>query len=144
MKKFLRANNSKPDSSSGSGVSYMKDKSFTSNSTKNIKKDATVFKNDDSEMVYRSRARHKSSKNKDKSEPKSQDEETHRRNQMTQAELRKQRCTRKKILLDAIDARDEEEYDNVVNIEDRDKREIETLKDRIVDIQKEDLQISSF
>lgn len=136
VKKFLRANNSKPDSSSGSGVSYMKDRSFTSNSTKNIKKDATVFKNDDSEMVYRSRARHKSSKNKDKSEPKSQDEERHRRNHMTLAELRKQ-VHEKKILLDAIDARDEEEYDNVVNIEDRDKREIETLKDRIVDIQKE-------
>lgn len=136
VKKFLRANSSKIDNNSGSGVSYMKDRSFTSNSTKNIKKDATVFKNDDNEMVYRSSARHRSSRNKDKNEPKSTDEERHKRNHMTLAELRKQ-IHEKKILLDAIDARDEEEYDNVVSIEDKDKREIELLKERIIEVQKD-------
>ncbi|KAF5095421.1 hypothetical protein D0Z03_001837 [Geotrichum reessii] len=136
VKKFLRANSSKIDNNSGSGVSYMKDRSFTSNSTKNIKKDATVFKNDDNEMVYRSSARHRSSRNKDKNEPKSIDEERHKRNHMTLAELRKQ-IHEKKILLDAIDARDEEEYDNVVSIEDKDKREIESLKERIIEVQKD-------
>lgn len=133
VKSFLRASSASNDNSLSS-VSYMKNRSFKTSSNQALKKDATVFKNDDDAMVYRSSARHRSSRNKEKDAEEKPKETASTR--LSLSELRK-KVHEKQILLDAIDARDEEEYDHVQEIQDKDQTAIEELKQKILNVQKE-------
>lgn len=133
VKSYLRTNTTINDGTSS--VSYMKNRSFKTQSNPAIRKDATVFKNNDDEMVYRSSARHRSSRNK-KTDSDEKEDKSRSTVNMSLADLRKL-VHEKQILLDAIDARDEEEYDNVVNLEDKDLKIIEDLKSQIMSVQKE-------
>lgn len=133
VKSYLRTSSVSSDSTS---VSYMKNRSFKTQANQTIKKDATVFKNNDDEMVYRSSARHRSSRNKQENKSDEKAEKSKTINNMSLAELRKL-VHEKQILLDAIDAKDEEEFDNVRDIEDKDLQTIETLKAKILEVQKD-------
>lgn len=133
VKSYLRSSSASNDKSLSS-VSYMKNRSFKTSTNQAIKKDATVFKNNDDEMVYQSSARHRSSRNKEKV-VENKDKEKSVSN-LSLIELRK-KVHEKQILLDAIDAKDEEEFDNVQEIEDKNLRAIETLKEKILEVQKE-------
>lgn len=133
VKSYLRTSSVSSESTS---VSYMKNRSFKTQTNQTIKKDATVFKNNDDEMVYRSSARHRSSRNKQESKSDEKSEKSKAVNNMSLAELRKL-VHEKQILLDAIDAKDEEEFDNVRDIEDKDVQTIDTLKAKILAVQKD-------
>lgn len=134
VKSYLRTSSANNDTTE---VSYMKNRSFKTQTNQAIKKDATVYKNNDDDMVYRSSARHRTSRNK-KMDKESTDEAEKQKavSNMSLAELRKI-VHERQILLDAIDAQDEEEYDNVQDIEDKNSNAIEILKAKILDVQKE-------
>lgn len=129
IKSYLKAS-SKPSSGT---VSYLKNHSLKS-STPAFKKDATVFKNNDDDFGYVSKSRHRSKK--DPSDFSDKNENQLNPDDMSIAQLRKL-VHEKQILLDAIDAKDEEDYDAVQDIEYRDLKIIDELKSRITNIQKE-------
>lgn len=114
-----------------STVSYLKNHSLKS-SAPAFKKDATVFKNDDDDFGYVSKSRHRS--RRDGNDEKN--EKSLSTDKLSIAELRKL-VHEKQILLDAIDAKDEEEFDAVQDLQSRDLNVIEELKHRITNIQKE-------
>uniref|UniRef100_A0A060SZL0 Actin cytoskeleton-regulatory complex protein PAN1 n=1 Tax=Blastobotrys adeninivorans TaxID=409370 RepID=A0A060SZL0_BLAAD len=126
-------------SPSTGGTSYLKARSFKdSSAAQPLKKDATVFKNNDDDFGYISSARHRSrsrSANENGSASPSSASSSNNNN-MTIADLRKA-IKEKKILLDAIDAKDEEDYSEVQELERRDRQAIDDLKRRISKVQHE-------
>lgn len=128
IKSYLKSSSS---SNSSSNVSYLKNHSLKS-SAPVFKKDATVFKNNDDDFGYVSKARHRSKKD----DSSSKDDSHISTDSMSIAQLKKL-VHEKQILLDAIDAKDEDDYDAAQDIEYRDKKIIEELKNRIINIQKE-------
>ncbi|ANB15458.1 Ede1p [Sugiyamaella lignohabitans] len=140
IKSFLRSNTGGLEPQQTGKVSYLKGRSFKNDGhsgTNRFPKDATVYKNNDDEFGgYVSSARHRNRRH-DADEPKKESESSFPPiEKMNVTQLRKA-IKEKKILLDAIDAKDEEDYSAVETLESRDKAAIEELKGRILKVQRE-------
>ncbi len=113
------------------GVSYMKTRSFREAPQQPNKKDATVYKFDDSEVGYTSSARRKSREGDSaRSSPKPTSEEK----DVSLDQLRKS-IREQQILLDAIDTQDSREAESETRFDRRDRDEADDLYRRIRRIQ---------
>ena len=120
------------------GVSYLKTHSFRSGSpAAGGRKDATVFRNNDDNVGYRSSARHRigaGGRSPSPATPSSPSSE--RSDDLSLDQLRKM-VKEKQILLDAMDIRDENAYDEEDALDRRDRKEAEDLYRRIRRIQED-------
>ena len=120
------------------GVSYLKSHSFRSGSPQaGGRKDATVFRNNDDNIGYKSSARHRlggGGRSPSPAQPASPSSE--RSEEMSLDQLRKS-VREKQILLDAMDTRDENAADEEDALDRRDRREAEDLYRRIRRIQED-------
>lgn len=115
------------------GVSYLKNHSFKENAAAG-RKDATVFKNNDDDVGYRSSARRRMGGT---SSPRPQSPASSTTNDdLTLDQLRK-KIREKQVLLDALDAKDEEAAEEDDILDRRDRREAEELYRRIRRIQED-------
>lgn len=117
------------------GVSYLKNHSFRGDSGvgRTGRKDATVFKNNDDDIGYKSSARRRLGNGSPRpSSPSS----TTSNDEMTLDQLRK-KIREKQVLLDAIDFKDENAADEDDALDRRDRREAEDLYRRIRRIQED-------
>lgn len=117
------------------GVSYLKNHSFRSDSGvgRAGRKDATVFKNNDDDIGYKSSARRRLGNGSPRpSSPSS----TTSNDELSLEQLRK-RIREKQVLLDAIDFKDENAADEDDALDRRDRREAEDLYRRIRRIQED-------
>ncbi|KAF2474636.1 uncharacterized protein BDR25DRAFT_254949 [Lindgomyces ingoldianus] len=121
------------------GVSYLKSHSFRAGSPANAgRKDATVFRNNDDQIGYRSSARHRlgaGGRSPSPATPSSPGSER-LQDELSIEQLRKL-VKEKQILLDAIDIRDENQADEDDALDRRDRREAEDLYRRIRRIQED-------
>lgn len=117
------------------GVSYLKNHSFRGDTSFNAtgRKDATVFKNNDDDIGYKSSARRRLGNNS--SRPSSPASSTSN-DDISLDQLRK-RIREKQVLLDAIDFKDENTADEDDALDRRDRREAEDLYRRIRRIQED-------
>lgn len=117
------------------GVSYLKNHSLRTGSTSPGfgRKDATVFKNDDSAMAYKSSARRRQNNNNTPSPSESPGPQKPDEDDSVDKLQKKIRET--KIMLDAADFQDESRAEEDENLNRRDKREAESLMDRIRRVQ---------
>ncbi|CAG8970923.1 hypothetical protein HYALB_00000903 [Hymenoscyphus albidus] len=117
------------------GVSYLKNHSFKGNSSAvgTGRKDATVFKNNDDDVGYKSSARRRlggaSSPRPDSPSSTSSDD-------LSLDQLRK-KIREKQVLLDAIDFKDEKAADEDDLLDRRDRREADDLYQRIRRLQED-------
>lgn len=120
------------------GVSYLKSHSFRAGSpAAGGRKDATVFRNNDDNVGYKSSARHRlggGGRSPSPAQPASPSSE--RSDEMSLDQLRKS-VKEKQILLDAMDTRDENVADEEDALDRRDRREAEDLYRRIRRIQED-------
>jgi actin cytoskeleton-regulatory complex protein PAN1 len=119
------------------GVSYLKDHSFRSGSASPSfgRKDATVFRNNDDSVGYRSSARRRiGDGGRTPSPAPSSDVGDSAYDDLTPDQIRK-RIREKKILLDATDFQDERQADDDDAFDRRDRREAEELFRQIRRIQ---------
>jgi hypothetical protein len=120
------------------GVSYLKSHSFRAGSpAAGGRKDATVFRNNDENIGYKSSARHRlggGGRSPSPAQPSSPSSE--RSEEMSLDQLRKS-VKEKQILLDAMDTRDENAADDEDALDRRDRREAEDLYRRIRRIQED-------
>jgi len=120
------------------GVSYLKSHSFRSGSPQaGGRKDATVFRNNDDNVGYKSSARRRlggGGRSPSPAQPTSPSSE--QSDEMSLDQLRKS-VKEKQILLDAMDARDENAADEEDALDRRDRREAEELYRRIRRIQED-------
>jgi actin cytoskeleton-regulatory complex protein PAN1 len=117
------------------GVSYLKNHSFRGDSGPSGfgRKDATVFKNNDDDVGYKSSARRRLGNGSPRpSSPSS----TTSNDEMSLDQLRK-KIREKQVLLDAIDFKDEKAADEDDALDRRDRREAEELYRRIRRIQED-------
>ncbi|TKA75569.1 Actin cytoskeleton-regulatory complex protein pan1, partial [Cryomyces minteri] len=121
------------------GVSYLKTHSFrnTSGATGNGRKDATVFKNNDDDVGYKSSARRRIGGDGRSPSPaqRSESSETST-DEMSLDQLRKT-IREKQVLLDAIDFQDENQADQEDALDRRDKRDADDLFTRIRRVQED-------
>lgn len=116
------------------GVSYLKTHSFRAGSpAAGGRKDATVFRNNDDNIGYRSSARHRLGAGGRSPSPAPAPEKS---DEMSLDQLRKS-VKEKQILLDAMDIRDENAADEEDALDRRDRREAEDLYRRIRRIQED-------
>ncbi|KIX00525.1 uncharacterized protein Z518_10665 [Rhinocladiella mackenziei CBS 650.93] len=117
------------------GVSYLKDHSFRSGSSSPGfgRKDATVFRNNDDDVGYRSSARRRIGGGRTPS-PALSSEADSTYDDMTPDQIRK-KIREQKILLDATDFQDERQADEDDVLDRRDRREAEDLFRQIRRIQ---------
>lgn len=138
VKSFLRSD---AEVRKTSGVSYLKSHSFKSGPTPVAhRKDATVYKHNDDEGVYKSSARRRAPAPGDRSpspNPMAKQEE------LSVEQLRK-KVREKQILLDAIDIKDEAADEDDEILDRRDRRDAEDLYRRIRRIQEEINSHSNF
>jgi hypothetical protein len=120
------------------GVSYLKSHSFRAGSPQaGGRKDATVFRNNDDNVGYKSSARHRlggGGRSPSPAQPASPSSE--RSDEMSLEQLRKS-VKEKQILLDAMDTQDENAADEEDALDRRDRREAEDLYRRIRRIQED-------
>jgi hypothetical protein len=120
------------------GVSYLKSHSFRAGSpAAGGRKDATVFRNNDDNVGYKSSARHRlggGGRSPSPAQPASPSSE--RSEEMSLDQLRKS-VKEKQILLDAMDTRDENAADEEDALDRRDRREAEDLYRRIRRVQED-------
>jgi hypothetical protein len=117
------------------GVSYLKNHSFRGDTGSNAtgRKDATVFKNNDDDVGYKSSARRRLGNNSPR--PSSPSSSTSN-DDMSLDQLRK-KIREKQVLLDAMDFKDENAADEDDALDRRDRREAEELYRRIRRIQED-------
>ncbi|KAJ9151776.1 Actin cytoskeleton-regulatory complex protein PAN1 [Pleurostoma richardsiae] len=117
------------------GVSYLKSHSFrgAAGGTGAARKDATVFKNNDDAVGYRSSARRRIGNGSPRPESPSS---VTSNDEMTLDQLRK-KIREKQVLLDAMDFNDEKNAEEDDILDRRDRREAEELYRRIRRIQEE-------
>ncbi|PGH04746.1 actin cytoskeleton-regulatory complex protein PAN1 [Polytolypa hystricis UAMH7299] len=119
------------------GVSYLKEHSFRTGSTSPGvgRKDATVFKNDDNAVGYKSSARRRLGAGGRTPSPSPSPQTSERSEDDLSVEQLKKKLREAKIMLDATDFRDQNraEEDDVLNR--RDRREAESLMERIRRVQ---------
>ncbi|EPS25965.1 hypothetical protein PDE_00901 [Penicillium oxalicum 114-2] len=118
------------------GVSYLKDHSFRAGSPGSsgmVRKDATMFKNNDAAGGYRSSARRRVGQDgrTPSPAPSSQASETE---ELTVQQLQK-KIREAKIMLDAVDFQDENRAEDDESLDRMDRREAESLMDRIRRVQ---------
>lgn len=120
------------------GVSYLKSHSFRAGSpAAGGRKDATVFRNNDDNIGYKSSARHRlgaGGRSPSPAQPASPSSE--RSDEMSLEQLRKS-VREKQILLDAMDTRDENAADEEDALDRRDRKEADDLYRRIRRIQED-------
>jgi hypothetical protein len=119
------------------GVSYMKNHSFRGDSgiLKTGRKDATVFKNNDDDVGYKSSARRRMGNGSSSPRPDSPSSVTSN-DDLSLDQLRK-KIREKQVLLDAIDFKDENAADEDDALDRRDRRDAEDLYRRIRRIQED-------
>lgn len=117
------------------GVSYLKNRSFRGDSSilKNGRKDATVFKNNDDDIGYKSSARRRLGNGS----PRPDSPSSTTSNDDLSLEQLKKKIREKQVLLDAIDFKDENAADEDDVLDRRDRREAEELYRRIRRIQED-------
>ena len=118
------------------GVSYLKNHSFRSNESGfggNGRKDATVFKNNDDDVGYKSSARRRLGNNS----PRPSSPASSTSNDDISLDQLKKRIREKQVLLDAIDFKDANAADEDDALDRRDRREAEDLYRRIRRIQED-------
>lgn len=121
------------------GVSYLKTHSFAGGNTSNAhgRKDATVFKNNDDDVGYRSSARHRlggGGRSPSPAQTPSPASET--ADEMSLEQLQK-KIREKQVLLDAIDFQDENQASQDEALDRKDRRDAEDLFNRIRRIQED-------
>jgi hypothetical protein len=119
------------------GVSYLKSHSFRAGSpAAGGRKDATVFRNNDDNVGYKSSARHRLGAGGRSPSPAPGSPSSERSDEMSLDQLRKS-VKEKQILLDAMDTRDENAADEEDALDRRDRREAEDLYRRIRRVQED-------
>jgi epidermal growth factor receptor substrate 15 len=116
------------------GVSYLKSHSFRGAGGPGNRKDATVFKNNDEEIGYRSSARRRIGTGSPR--PDSPSSVTSSNDELTTDQLKK-KIREKQVLLDAMDFKDENHQEEDDMLDRRDRREAEELYRRIRRIQED-------
>jgi epidermal growth factor receptor substrate 15 len=116
------------------GVSYLKSHSFTGAGRPGNRKDATVFKNNDDEVGYRSVARRRLGNGSPR--PESPSSVASSNDDLTVDQLKK-KIREKQVLLDAMDFKDERHMEEDDILDRRDRREAEELYRRIRRIQED-------
>ncbi|KAI9742356.1 MAG: actin organization and endocytosis protein [Claussenomyces sp. TS43310] len=119
------------------GVSYMKNHSFRGDSgiLKTGRKDATVFKNNDDDVGYKSSARRRLGNGT--SSPRSSSPSSVTSSDDLSLEQLRKKIREKQVLLDAIDFKDENAAEEDDALDRRDRREAEDLYRRIRRIQED-------
>jgi len=119
------------------GVSYLKNHSFRGESgiLKTGRKDATVFKNNDDDIGYKSSARRRLGNGTGSPRPESPSSVTSN-DDLSLDQLRK-KIREKQVLLDAMDFKDENAADEDEALDRRDRRDAEDLYRRIRRIQED-------
>ncbi|KAF2166617.1 hypothetical protein M409DRAFT_66615 [Zasmidium cellare ATCC 36951] len=119
------------------GVSYLKSHSFRANGAPDgSRKDATVFKNNDDDVGYRSSARRRVGENGRSSSPALSDTSSATADEMSIDQLKKV-IREKQVLLDAMDFEDEGRQDEEDALDRKDRKESEDLFRRIQRIQED-------
>ncbi len=119
------------------GVSYLKSHSFRAGSPQaGGRKDATVFRNNDDNIGYKSSARHRLGGGGRSPSPAPASPSSERSDEMSLDQLRKS-VKEKQILLDAMDTQDENAADEDDALDRRDRREAEDLYRRIRRVQED-------
>ncbi|KAB8336847.1 hypothetical protein FH972_021155 [Carpinus fangiana] len=118
------------------GVSYLKNRSFQHNGEPSAvgRKDATVFKNDDSDVGYRSSARRRIAEGGRSPSPAQSASPTPE--DMSLDQLRK-KIREKQVMLDAIDFQDENAAEQDEALDRKDRRDAEDLFRRIRKLQED-------
>jgi hypothetical protein len=120
------------------GVSYLKSHSFRSGSpAAGGRKDATVFRNNDDNIGYKSSARHRLGAGGRSPSPATPSSPSSERSDDVSIDQLKKMVREKQILLDAMDTRDENAVDEDDALDRRDRREAEDLYRRIRRIQED-------
>lgn len=117
------------------GVSYLKNHSFRGDSApgRSARKDATVFKNNDDDVGYKSSARRRLGGT---SSPRPSSPSSTSSDDLSLEQIRK-KIREKQVLLDAIDFKDENAADEDDVLDRKDRREAEDLYHRIRRIQED-------
>lgn len=120
------------------GVSYMKSRSFRGGNSpaENNRKDATVFKNNDDDVGYRSSARRRMGQDGRSSSPALSDTSSATADEMSLDQLKKA-IREKQVLLDAMDFEDEGHVDQEDALDRKDRKESEELFRRIRRVQED-------
>ncbi|KAF1987834.1 hypothetical protein K402DRAFT_392629 [Aulographum hederae CBS 113979] len=114
------------------GVSYLKNHSFRGGVTPSTgRKDATVYKNNDDDIGYRSSARRRLGGGGRSPSPAVSEESPSRSSDELSIEQMKKMIREKQVLLDAIDFQDENSHDQEDALDRKDRRESEDLFRRI-------------
>ncbi|KAK2768763.1 actin organization and endocytosis protein [Arachnomyces sp. PD_36] len=115
------------------GVSYLKDHSFRGGSGTSAagRKDATMFKNDDSAVGYKSSARRRVNAGGRTPSPASGSSSPEKSSDDLSPEQLKKKIHETKIMLDAVDFKDQDAAEQADALDRRDRREAESLMDRI-------------
>lgn len=122
------------------GISYLKDHSFrtTSNGATPNRKDATIFRNNDDDIGYKSSARRRvGGGGRTPSPAQSISPVSERSNDEASSELLQKKIREKQILLDAMDFKDENELEEEDALDRKDRRESEDLYRRIRRLQED-------
>ncbi len=122
------------------GVSYLKNHSFRndSNGITPGRKDATIFRNNDDDIGYRSSARRRvGGEGRTPSPAQSTSPSSERSNDDLSIEQLRKKIREKQVLLDAIDFKDENAAEEDDALDRRDRREAEDLYRRIRRIQED-------
>lgn len=114
------------------GVSYLKEHSFRTGVTSPGRKDATVFKNDDDAVVYRSAARRRTGNGGRTPSPAPSSQASEEELSIEQL---KKKIRETQILLDAVDFKDQNRAEEEEALDRRDRREAESLMERIRRVQ---------
>jgi hypothetical protein len=115
------------------GVSYLKDHSFRGGGSPGFgRKDATMFKNNDSASGYRSSARRRVGGDPRSPSPTASSQASEE--DLSPDQLRK-KIRETKVMLDAVDFQDENRAEDDEALDRRDRREAESLMDRIRRVQ---------
>lgn len=120
------------------GVSYLKSHSFRTepNGITPNRKDATIFRNNDDDVGYKSSARRRLGAGGRTPSPLPSTQSDRSDEELSMDQLKK-RIREKQVLLDAMDFRDENEADEDDALDRRDRREAEDLYRRIRRIQED-------
>lgn len=118
------------------GVSYLKGHSFRANGAAGARKDATVFKNNDDDVGYRSSARRRIGQHGRDSSPATSDTSSVPADEMSIDQLKKT-IREKQVLLDAMDFEDEGNAEQEDALDRKDRKEAEELFRRIRRIQED-------
>jgi hypothetical protein len=118
------------------GVSYLKDHSFRGGATSPGagRRDATLFKNNDDFVGYKSSARRRVGNDGRAPSPATSQASEKSEEEMTVDQLKK-KLRETKVMLDAVDFRDQNQAEEDDAAERRDRREAESLMDRIRRVQ---------